>query len=62
MEKINIKNLFKSIVSGFIATIVLSLFMIIKMKAGIMPQLNHIKTLTMMSYDMLGMPLNPLIG
>lgn len=62
MEKINIKNLFKSMVLGFIATIVISLFMIIKIKADIMPQLNPIKTLTMMLHDMLRMPLNPLIG
>lgn len=49
-------------VLGFIATIVISLIMIIKIKADIMPQLNPIKILTMMSHDMLGMPLNPLIG
>lgn len=49
-------------VLGFISTIVISLFMIIKIKADIMPQLNPIKILAMISHNMLGMPLNPLIG
>ncbi len=52
----------KSMIAGFIATVVLSIFMVLKMKMGLMPELNAIKMLTTMAHGMLGTPATPLVG
>jgi len=52
----------KSMIAGFIATVVLSVFMVIKMKMGVMPDLNVIKMMTTMAHGMLGTPAVPIVG
>ena len=46
----------KSMFAGFVATVVLSVLMILKMKMGLMPELNAIKMMTTMAHNMAGMP------
>ncbi len=55
-------NISKSIIAGFVATIVLSVLMVMKMKMGLMPELNAIKMMTTMAHGMMGTPANPLVG
>ncbi len=55
-------NISKSILAGFVATIVLSALMVMKMKMGLMPELNAIKMMTTMAHGMMGTPANPLVG
>ncbi|MDQ6957521.1 MAG: hypothetical protein Q9M24_00235 [Mariprofundaceae bacterium] len=52
----------KSMVAGFVATIVLSVLMVMKMKMGVMPDLNAIKMMTTMAHGMLGTPAVPVVG
>jgi len=52
----------KSMAAGFVATIVLSILMVTKMKMGVMPELNAIKMMTTMAHGMLGTPAVPIIG
>ncbi len=46
-------NIKAGVISGFVATVVLSLVMVMKAKMGVMPELNAIKMLA----DMMGAPL-----
>ena len=55
-------HIFKGIAAGFIATIVLSVLMVIKAKMGMMPQMNAIKTLTTMAHGFMGTSMTPLVG
>ncbi len=55
-------NIAKSMVSGFAATAVLSILMIMKMKMGVMPDLNVIKMMSKMAHGMMGTPVTPVIG
>lgn len=48
--------------AGFVATIVLSVLMVVKSKMGLMPDVNAIQMLTGMSNKMLGTPPNPAVG
>ncbi len=50
------------IIAGFIATIVLSMLMLMKGAMGLMPDLNVIKMLTEMAYQRMGTPATPLVG
>ena len=50
------------IVSGFVATVVLSIMMVIKAAAGLMPHLNVIAMLAGMAHQKFGMPASPLVG
>ena len=52
----------KSMIAGFIATVVLSALMIAKMLMGLMPELNAIRMLTVMAHGMLGTPATPAVG
>ena len=52
----------RSMVAGFIATVVLSLLMLMKGAAGLMPALNPIAMLTDMAHAKMGMPPSPIIG
>jgi len=51
-----------SMTAGFIATVILSVLMVMKMKMGLMPDLNAIRMMTTMAHGMLGTPATPLIG
>lgn len=55
-------NVSKGILAGFIATIVLSVLMVLKSVMGMMPQVNAIKMLTGMGHGMMGMPATPVVG
>lgn len=50
------------IVAGFIATIILSFFMILKSIFGLLPSVNAIKMLTQMGAHYLNLPPTPLVG
>jgi hypothetical protein len=52
----------KSMLAGFIATVVLSVLMVMKMMMGVMPDLNAIKMMTTMAHGMLGTPAVPIVG
>jgi len=52
----------KSMTAGFVATVVLSVLMVIKMKMGVMPGLNVIKMMTTMAHGILGTPAVPIVG
>ena len=52
----------RAMVAGFLATVVLSMLMVMKAMMGLMPELNAIRMLTQMSHAMLGTPANPLVG
>lgn len=51
----------RSMVAGFVATVVLSLLMMMKSRMGIMPELDVISMLGKMSQDMMGMG-GPAVG
>lgn len=50
------------IVAGFVATVVLSIMMVIKGAMGLMPHLNVIAMLTGMAHQMMGVPETPVVG
>lgn len=52
----------KGIISGFIATVVLSMLMVLKGMMGMMPHLNAIKMLTAMAHGYMGTPAVPVVG
>ncbi|MDR1994994.1 DUF6789 family protein [Azonexus sp.] len=53
---------FRSMEAGFVATVVLSLLMLIKGVMGVMPVLNPVAMLSNMVHSMMGMPDSPIIG
>jgi len=56
------QNISKGIAAGFIATVVLTMFMMIKTKMGVMPELNPIMTLTNLSAEAFGITPNIALG
>ncbi|EMP54732.1 hypothetical protein MSNKSG1_15522 [Marinobacter santoriniensis NKSG1] len=52
----------KAIGAGFIATVILSIIMVLKSMMGVMPQMNAIAMLTQMAHGMAGMPASPAVG
>lgn len=52
----------RSMVAGFVATVALSLLMLMKGAMGLMPELNPIVMLTDMAHAKMGMPASPLVG
>jgi hypothetical protein len=56
------KQIGKAVLAGFIATIVLSAFMLAKASMGLMPDMNAIKMLTNMAHGMIGTPASPVVG
>ncbi len=52
----------KSIVSAFVATVVLALLLLLKSAMGLMPQLNTIHMLAGLAHGMLGLPATPVVG
>jgi len=55
-------NIGKSMFAGFVATVVLSALMVVKMKMGVMPDLNVIKMMSAMAHGMMGTPATPEVG
>lgn len=55
-------RLVRSIVAGFVATVALSILMLIKAAMGLMPHLNVIHMLAGMAHARLGLPAVPVIG
>jgi len=55
-------NVPKGILAGFIATIALSVLMVLKATMGMMPQMNAIRMLAGMAHGILGMPASPIVG
>ena len=51
-----------SMVAGFIATVALSVLMLLKGAMGLMPELNPIAMLTDMASQNMGMPASPVVG
>lgn len=52
----------RAMISGFVATVVLSALMLIKSLMGVMPELDLPTMLAGMAHDMMGVPANPAIG
>lgn len=52
----------KGIIAGFVATVVLSLLMLMKSMMGLMPELNVIQMLTEMANARMGTPPEPMVG
>lgn len=55
-------RIYKGIFAGFIATVVLSAFMVLKATMGMLPQMNAIKMLSTMAHGFMGTPLIPVVG
>lgn len=62
MDKVNMDNLGKGMIAGFVATAVLSVIMLMKSAMGLMPQLNAIQMQTQMMNQYLGTPMTPVVG
>lgn len=52
----------RAIVAGFVATVVLSVLMLIKGAMGMLPQMNVIHMLAGMAHARMGLPASPLVG
>lgn len=52
----------RAMIAGFVATVVLSVLMLMKSMMGVMPGLDVIRMLTGMAHDMMGLPANPAVG
>lgn len=52
----------RSMTAGFVATVALSLLMLMKGAMGLMPDLNPIAMLTDMAHAKMGMPTSPMVG
>jgi hypothetical protein len=59
---INTSNIIKGIIAGFVATIVLTLFMMLKKTMGVMPELDPVHMIADMAAQKLGMEPNIIIG
>lgn len=55
-------NIGKGIVAGFIATVVLSILMLMKSAMGMLPALNAIQMQTQMLHSFMGTPAAPVVG
>lgn len=52
----------KGLLAGFVATVALSLLMVMKNALGLMPELNIIAMLTNMANNWVGLPATPVVG
>lgn len=52
----------KGLLAGFVATVALSLLMVMKNALGLMPELNIIAMLTNMASNWVGLPATPVVG
>ena len=55
-------NMGKGIIAGFVATLALSVLMVMKAMMGVMPQMNAIRMLTGMAHHWMGTPMTPVVG
>ena len=55
-------NYIRSMVAGFVATVVLSARMLMQSVMGVMPELDVIQMLTSMAHLNMGLPVNPAVG
>jgi hypothetical protein len=63
MRSLKIMNRYvRSMATGFIATVVLSLLMLVKGAMEVMPELNPVSMLSDMAHEKMGMPAIPMIG
>jgi hypothetical protein len=61
MEKF-MNTYLRAMVAGFIATVVLSILMIVKSMMGIMPALDPVHMLSSVAHERMGMPDTPMVG
>jgi hypothetical protein len=59
---INTSNIIKGIIAGFVATIVLTLFMMMKKTMGVMPELDPVHMMSVMVAQNMGIEPNIIIG
>ena len=59
---INASNIIKGIIAGFAATVVLTLFMMLKKTMGVMPELDPVHMIADMAAQNLGIEPNIIIG
>ena len=52
----------RAMIGGFVATVALSVLMLMKSMMGVMPGLDVIHMLTGMAHGMMGLPANPAVG
>lgn len=52
----------RAMIAGFVATVVLSVLMLMKSMMGVMPGLDIAQMLTGMAHNMMGLPVNPAVG
>ena len=62
MEHPLVNYYIRSMVAGFVATLVLSALMLMKSTMGVMPELDVIQMLTGMAHMRMGLPANPTVG
>lgn len=61
--KENTMNIYlRAMIAGFVATVVLSVLMLMKSMMGVMPGLDIAQMLTGMAHNMMGLPVNPAVG
>jgi hypothetical protein len=59
---INTSNIVKGIIAGFVATVVLTLFMMLKKTMGVMPELDPVHMIAEMVTQKMGIESNMIIG
>jgi hypothetical protein len=59
---INTSNIIKGIIAGFVGTIVLTLFMMLKKTMGVMPELDPVHMMSVMVAQQMGIEPNIVIG
>ena len=58
----NISNITKGVIAGFIATLVLTVLMMMKKMMGVMPELDPIHMMSVMAAQKMGMETNMMVG
>lgn len=58
----NTKDVFKGIIAGLIATLVLTALMMIKKTMGVMPELDPVQMMSVMAAQKMGMAQNMIVG
>lgn len=60
--KLNTRDLRNGVLASLMGTIILSVIMVMKQMAGMVPQMNPIADLAGIAHNLLGVPLVPLVG
>jgi hypothetical protein len=58
----NISNITKGVIAGFIATLVLTVLMMMKKMMGVMPELDPVHMMSVMAAQKMGMETNMMVG